>query len=148
MKPEEIKEIQRRSFERLGKGLDHGVQYKDDAGSWVDCAKQNDGTAFTGWHGHLEYRIRPDTVNVFGVELPSMRSGYYYEIDGVWFARIQFDEEDEAKKFWEFVEDCQCGVYAQKPKKKVTADQIKAILYLRPAENAAQKIIDLFEKGE
>lgn len=145
MKPEEIKEIQRRSFERLGKGLDHGVEFRlcGDT-TWVTPREREDGSAELCYlNTGFEYRIRPDTVNVFGVELPDWRGrNQEHEIT------YSFQSSEALIKWQEFFSGCMTGKYAQKPKNKVTADQIKAILYLRPAENAAQKIIDLFERAE
>lgn len=140
MTPEEIKEIQRQSFARLAEGKGHGVQYQN-FGEWIDVRTRADGSADISWTVPCEYRIRPDTVNVFGIELPAPEASGECSYGG-----YQFSSEN-IQKWYAFIRACMQGKYAQK---KVTAEDVEREVkayYESTPQFIAKKIFDLFESA-
>lgn len=148
MTPEEIKEIQRQSFERLGKGLDHGVERRSRHDSespwreWESASRHSNGSAYFYDGPNNEYRIRPETVNVFGHELPAPltslgeRQKYWFvDCNETFFmstlsseaARLKngqcFKSQEDAQAWADFFLKCRKGEFAQNPAQQREIDR-------------------------
>ena len=112
MKPEQILEIQRASFKRLSEGKDHGVEWRIAGDTtWRPCAAHENGSVKSVFDAR-EYRIRPDTVNVFGLDLPAHNEdakGSFLRFHDREFTFRTVEHRDE---WLRFMADCLSEKYA------------------------------------